>query len=267
MPVALTVAGSDCSSGAGLQADLKTFTAHGVYGLTAVTCVVAEVPGAVTRIQAVEPDVLAEQLRLLLETFPIAALKTGMLFSAAHIQATADALIRHPRERRPHLVIDPVMVATSGDPLIEDDAVEAYRQLLFPLGGLLTPNLDEAAVLLGRPPAQRDELPAAAQDLAALTRCPVLLKGGHLAGETATDVLAFPPDHPDAAHGPRAFSAPYIAGANTHGTGCTYSAAIASQLALGKPLVEAVATAKNYVTRAIQRTLRWGDVEALNHFL
>ena len=144
-PVALTVAGSDNSAGAGIQADLKTFTAHGVYGLTAVTCVVAEVPGHVAAVQAMSPEIVQQQIELSLDAFPVAAMKTGMLWSRAII----DVLTQLGRPLPP-LVVDPVMVASSGDRLLEPDAVAAYRERLFPLAALVTPNLDEARVLLGR---------------------------------------------------------------------------------------------------------------------
>lgn len=261
VPAALTIAGSDCSSGAGLQADLKTFTAHGVYGLTAVTCVVAEVPGKVTRIQAVETDVLAEQLRLLLGAFPVAAVKTGMLYSREIIEAVAEALAA--LKQRPALVVDPVMVATSGDPLLQRDAVEAYERLLFPVATLITPNMDEAAVLLGRKITRPEHLHSAADVLRAKYGCAVLLKGGHLRGREAIDVL----------RDDRGFAemrAPFVPGVSTHGTGCTFSAAIAAALACGKPLREAVRSGKRYVTRAIAQSFRWGRgaarVDALNHF-
>lgn len=260
-PVALTIAGSDCSAGAGLQADLKTFTAHGVYGLTAVTCVVAEVPGKVTRIQPVETANLEDQIRLLLAAFPVAAVKTGMLYSAEIITLVAD--IFRSLKKRPLLVVDPVMVATSGDALVKDDAVEAYERLLFPLAALITPNMDEAAVLLGKPISRPEQLKPAADVLRMKYGCPVLLKGGHLRGETAVDVLR------DTA-GFTEHRAPFVPGVSTHGTGCTFSAAIAAGLACGLDLRAAVKRGKRYVTRSIARSFRWGrgrtKVDALNHF-
>jgi hydroxymethylpyrimidine/phosphomethylpyrimidine kinase len=262
-PVALTVAGSDCSSGAGLQADLKTFSAFGVYGLTAVTCVVAEIPGKVTRIQPVPRPVLEEQLRLLLSGFPVAAVKTGMLFSRPLIEAVAAALTTLEDGRRPVLVVDPVMVATSGDPLLQRSAVRAFERQLFPLAAVITPNLDEAAVLLGKEVKSVRELEPAARWLRDRYGCAVLLKGGHLQGKTAVDVLAD-------GEGILRLEAPFVRGVATHGTGCTYSAAIASGLASGNPLREAVATAKEYVSAAIAQPFRWGRgdqrIDALNHF-
>ena len=260
-PVALTIAGSDCSAGAGLQADLKTFSAHGVYGLTAVTCVVAEVPGKVTRIQPVDLANLEDQLRLLFAAFPVAAVKTGMLYSAEVIALVARTITS--LKKRPHLVVDPVMVATSGDALVKDDAVAAYERLLFPLAALITPNLDEAAVLLGNKITRREHLRPAADALRTRYGCAVLLKGGHLRGEEAVDVLR------DAA-GFAEYRAPFVPGISTHGTGCTFSAAITAGLASGKSLRQAVAAGKKYVTRAIAQSFRWGRgrnrVDALNHF-
>ena len=260
-PVALTIAGSDCSAGAGLQADLKTFSAHGVYGLTAVTCVVAEVPGIVTRIQAVDAATFADQLRLLLEAFPVAAVKTGMLYSREIIELTAAAL--GSLKVRPKLVIDPVMVATSGDALVRDDAVDAYIRLLFPMADLITPNMDEASVLLGQRITRTSQLHAAADVLRSKYGCPVLIKGGHLKGAEALDVLR------DAA-GFAEYRAPFVPGVSTHGTGCTFSAAIAAGLATGRSLREAVKAGKRYVTRAIGQSFRWGSgrkrIDALNHF-
>ena len=260
-PVALTIAGSDCSAGAGLQADLKTFSAHGVYGLTAVTCVVAEVPGKVTHIQPVELANLEDQLRLLLAAFPVAAVKTGMLYSAEVIALVARTFTS--LKKRPPLVVDPVMVATSGDALVKDDAVAAYERLLFPLAALITPNLDEAAVLLGRKITRPEQLRPAADALRSRYGCAVLLKGGHLRGEEALDVLR------DAA-GFAEYRAPFVPGISTHGTGCTFSAAIAAGFAHGKSLRQAVASGKKYVTRAIAQSFRWGRgknrVVALNHF-
>ncbi len=258
-PVALSIAGSDCSAGAGLQADLKAFAAHGVYGLTAVTCVVAEVPGRVTRIQAVDADVVAEQISLLLAAFPVAVVKTGMLWSAAIIRHVAATFAALPAETRPQLVVDPVMVATSGDALVEDDAVAAYREHLFPLADLVTPNMDEASVLLGERITAEDQLMDAAARLATCCGAPVLLKGGHLATDTALDV--FQPRTGE----PEVFTAPFFRGVSTHGTGCTYSAAIAAGLARGVPLPEAIRSAKAHVTRAIGSICRWGAVDALNH--
>lgn len=258
--VALTIAGSDCSAGAGLQADLKTFSALGVFGVTAVTCVVAEVPGKVTRIDPVDASNVREQIALLLGSFPIGAIKTGLLYSAEIVEAVATLLANRPRNIP--LIVDPVMIATSGDALLQPAAVESYCARLFPQATLVTPNLDEAAALLGRPVRELAEMKAAGNELARKFGTRFLLKGGHLTGQHATDLLC---DGKAASE----FSAPFVAGVSTHGTGCTYSAAIAARLALGDGLEDAITRAKAFVSAAIRGHFSWqtasGKVQALNH--
>ena len=256
--VALTIAGSDSSAGAGLQADLKTFLTLGVYGLSAVTCVVAEVPGKVTRLAAVDPAMVREQIELLLASFPIRAIKTGLLFSTEIVEIVADILAE--RARKIPLVIDPVMVATSGDRLLETAAIDAYRTRLFPLATLVTPNMAEAAALIGRPVRTLEEMRLAVRRMQSDYGTQILLKGGHLGGRAAIDLLFD-------GRAITEFSAPFIGGVATHGTGCTYSAAIAAGLAGGAPLQEAIARAKKFVSRAIAEHFVWGDVQALNHGL
>jgi hydroxymethylpyrimidine/phosphomethylpyrimidine kinase len=256
IPVALTIAGSDCSAGAGAQADLKTFSACGVYGLTALTCVVAETPGRVLRIDAIDPAMVVAQIDLLLEEFPVAAVKTGMLYSAEIVSRVAATL----RGRGVPVVVDPVMVATSGDLLLEHEAVDVYEHELFPLAAVITPNLDEAATLLGEPIRDIPTMREAGRRLLEKYRVPVLLKGGHLGGDTALDLL-FAPDG-----GVTEFSAPFSHGVQTHGTGCTYAAAITAAIARGLSLVDAVREAKEFVTRAIAQHFAWqrGGHEALH---
>ncbi len=256
-PVALTIAGSDSSAGAGIQADLKTFSALGVYGLTAVTCVVAETPGRVSKIEPVSASLVREQIEVLLRGFPVAAIKTGLLFSAEIIREIASALREH---RSIPLVIDPVMVATSGDPLLQEDAIGIYERELFPRAALITPNLDEAARLLDKPIGDLRGMRKAGEILANKYGVSVLLKGGHLTGDQATDLLFLNGNVIE-------FSAPFSRGIATHGTGCTYSAAIAAGLATGLPLEEAVRRAKNFVSAAIAQHHGWGDIHALNHSL
>ncbi len=260
-PIALTIAGSDCSAGAGLQADLKTFSALGVYGLTAVTCVVAEVPGNVGRIQAIEAANVREQLELLLANFPVAAVKTGLLLSPALVELVAE-IFSAPAARKIPLVVDPVMVATSGDVLLEPEAVAIYRARLFPLATLVTPNMAEAAALTGLPVRNFAEMRMAGKKLQAEFGPKFLLKGGHLGGAAAIDLLF------DGAEVTQ-FSAPYVAGVTTHGTGCTYSAAITAGLAHGLALPDAIARAKEFVSRAIAAHFTWsnslGEIHALNH--
>jgi hydroxymethylpyrimidine/phosphomethylpyrimidine kinase len=260
--VAVSVAGSDNSGGAGIQADLKTFTHFKVYGVTVVTCVVAEVPGKVLSIQPVEPGVIRDQLEVSLSYFPVGSIKTGMLYDRINIDLFCDAYEGIPN-RRPFLVVDPVMIASSGDSLIEPDAVERYKARLFSLANLVTPNLDEAAVVLGRKLNSISEMREAAFRLYEKYRVPFLLKGGHLRTNAATDLLIN-------SDGLKEFSEPYIHGLSTHGTGCTYSAAIAANMALGLTLYDAVSRAKKYVTHAIADSFRWastsGDICALRHF-
>ncbi len=257
-PVALSIAGSDCSAGAGIQADLKSFSAHGVFGLTAVTCVVAEVPGEVGSIVPVPPDVLGEQLELLGNAFPIAAIKTGMLYSSDHVRVVIDWL--NSRDPLPPVVIDPVMIATTGDSLLKDEALDVYTQELLPLATIITPNLDEAVALAGEPIKALADLERVAIGLTARFGTHVLAKGGHLASDTATDILAAPDGET------QEFCARFIPGVNTHGTGCTYSAAIAAGLADGSNLIAAVDAAKRFVSSAIHDYFRWQDTDALNHF-
>lgn len=255
-PVVLTIAGSDNSCGAGAQADLKAITALGGYAQTAVTCVVAEVPGRVEAIQPVRPDIVAAQIRLSFDAFPVAAVKTGMLFSTAIIRAVASTLAG--LKKIPPLVVDPVMVASSGDPLLKKTAVKAYRDLLFPLATLVTPNLDELRILSGMPCRNLDEIQKAGAMLVTRHGCAFLLKGGHLNKKMATDILA-------TRDGFQSFVAPFCRKIDAHGTGCTFSAAIATFLASGLPLSESVRYAKKYITRAIEEHLRWKRTTALEH--
>jgi len=266
LPVALTIAGSDNSAGAGAQADLKTMSALGVYGITAITCIVAEVPGKVSRIQPVEAAIVAEQIRLSWEAFPVAALKTGMLFSPEIIETVCDEIQTHMAENqpRPFLVVDPVMVASSGDALLSRNAVQTYCERLFPLADLITPNLDEASTLLGRKIGTLTEMRAVGAELVQRFGTALLLKGGHLRDREAVDLLF---EKSGLVH---EFSAPFVRDVETHGTGCAYSAAITAHLARGATLVESVSRAKEFVTTAVKNHLRWqranGRTDALHHF-
>lgn len=258
---ALTIAGSDNSAGAGIQADLKTFSHFGVYGLTAVTCVVAEVPGHVSAIQAMTPEMVANQMRLSLMNFSIGAIKTGMLYSKEIIEAVVEVLREHGQGVP--LVVDPVMVATSGDSLLLNDAIEAYRTQLLPMATLITPNLDEAAVLWGQGKIQSvEEMEIAGKALGARFETAILMKGGHLPGGSAVDLLI---------RGKQVwnYEALFVRDVMTHGTGCTYSAAIAANLGLGLALPEAVEKAKKYISEAIRQSFSWNPASplmALNHF-
>jgi hydroxymethylpyrimidine/phosphomethylpyrimidine kinase len=265
VPIALSVAGSDSSAGAGIQADLKTFSALGVYGLTAVTCIVAEIPGKVSWIEPVSSKVVREQIEVLARSFQIAAIKTGLLCSAEIISAVAKAMrdIDKMFASRIPLVIDPVFVATSGDPLLEPLAIETYEKELFPLASLITPNLDEAGRLLGAEIKDRQSMRIAGKKLEKKFGTAILLKGGHLVGDRAVDLLF-------ANRKVLEFSAPKAFGVATHGTGCAYSAAITASLAKGLSLEKAISEAKKFVTDSIARHFQWtshfgGTVQALRH--
>ena len=266
-PVALTIAGSDSSAGAGIQADLKTFSSLGVYGLTAVTCVAAEIPGKISRIEPISADLVREQITILCRNFPITAAKTGLLYTAEIVETVARAiadLLANSATRFP-LVIDPVITATSGDRLLESSAIELYESKLFPLATLITPNVDEAAKLLGQKIQDRQSMEKAARALAGKYRVSILLKGGHLAGSSAIDLLF-------AGGKITEFAAPFVRGVATHGTGCTYSAAITAGLASGLSLEKAIGRAKKFVTASIAQYFRWRsrfgkDLDALKHSL
>ena len=254
VPVALTIAGSDSSAGAGIQADLKTFSALGVYGLTAVTCVVAEIPGKVSRIEQVSARMVRGQIEVLTKNFQIGAIKTGLLCSAEIVSTVAKAMrsINGLRGRRTPLVVDPVMIASSGDRLLKPAAIDVYEDQLFPLATLITPNLDEASLLIGTKIKDREQMEKATKDLASKYRATILLKGGHLRGDNAIDLLFHKNKLTE-------FSARFVRGIATHGTGCTYSAAIAAGLASGLPLEKAIRRAKKFVTKSIVRHFRWKD--------
>lgn len=241
LPVALTIAGSDCSAGAGIQADLKTFQHFLVHGLTAITCVVSETANIVRAVHPVPVEIVRDQVTLMLESFPVAALKTGMLFSAAHVTAIAEILRHHPQVS---LVVDPVMIASTGAPLLEPDAMVAYHELLLPLACVITPNLPEAEALLGESIPDEDALESAARRLSEKYGTAILLKGGHLDGPLCIDLLV----HLDEVH---RFSAQRIPVAGSHGTGCTLSAAITAALALGKTLPQSVEMAKHYLGQTL----------------
>jgi len=239
--VVLTVAGSDSGGGAGIQADLRTFAAHGVHGTSAITAVTAQNSVAVLDWVALEPRMVVAQMEAVASDMDVAAVKTGMLATAAIVSAVAGAI---ERLRLPLVVVDPVMVAKSGDRLLDRDAETAYRERLLPLATVVTPNLPEAEALLGRPVRTLVEMREAARALRAMGPRAVVVKGGHLEGD-AVDVFWDGERLED-------LPAPRIDTRNTHGTGCTYSAAIAARLALGEPRLDAVRGAKAYLTEAIR---------------
>lgn len=248
-PIALTIAGSDCGGGAGIQADLKMFTALCVHGTTAVTCITAQNPAGILGVQAVRPQLLKQQLKAIFDELPPTAAKTGMLYSEPLIRVIARFWDKYPSVP---LVVDPVMVATSGAVLLEPAAMRALQEQLLPRATLLTPNLDEAALLVGRELKTPEDLRVAARELHARFGCAVLVKGGHLRGMTeAMDVFC---------DGSQEWLllAPFIRGVSTHGTGCMYAAAITARIALGDSLGVAVRRAKEAITRAIVRSYRIG---------
>jgi hydroxymethylpyrimidine/phosphomethylpyrimidine kinase len=239
--VALTIAGSDSGGGAGIQADLRTFAAHGLHGASAITAVTAQNTVAVVDYVALEPRMVVAQIEAVASDMPVAAVKTGMLANRPIVEAVAEAVARL---RLPHLVVDPVMVAKSGDRLLDLAGAAACRERLFPLAEVVTPNLAEAEALLGRPVRSVEAMAQAARDLRALGPRTVLVKGGHLEGNPV-DVF-FDGQRTEELGGPR------IATRNTHGTGCTLSAAIAARLALGQEPLEAARGAKAYLTEALR---------------
>jgi hydroxymethylpyrimidine/phosphomethylpyrimidine kinase len=242
IPVAMTIAGSDPSGGAGIQADLKTFAAFGVYGCSVITALTAQNTRGVKAVEVISPAFVRAQMSAVMTDIRINAIKTGMLANADLIAAVQRALMSAPQLP---LVLDPVMVATSGHALLAPDAVEALRRLLLPRATLVTPNIPEAAKLLGEAEAQSvGQMTAQAQALRALGCRAVLLKGGHGTGRTASDVLV-------TADGATLIEKPRLDTASTHGTGCTLSAAITSLLALGVPLELACTRAKDYVWQAM----------------
>jgi hydroxymethylpyrimidine/phosphomethylpyrimidine kinase len=291
-PVALTIAGSDSGGGAGIQADLKTFAACGVHGTSVIACLTAQNPARVLGIEPCPPEMVRRQLEAIFQELPPAAIKTGMLFSAENVRLVADFLERlkkncsHaaegssfeglkiaqrfsagltnasnqvPQGRRnlPPLVVDPVILSTSGTKLLEPRALKILRDRLLPLAALVTPNLAEAQILSGHKISSVEEMDLATRKIHSQFGCAVLLKGGHLRGESqATDIFFDGKTN-------LVLRAPFVKGIRTHGTGCVYSAAICAGLALGKTLPQAVQTAKRFITRAILKSYRIGHHFAL----
>lgn len=253
-PVVLTIAGSDSGGGAGIQADLKTFEALGVFGTTAITCVTAQNPDAVTGIEALSTVLVKRQIRSVTEGFPVAAIKTGMLYSASIIRAVARMLEDLPGIP---VVVDPVMVATSGARLLREDAMMALRTRLLPLATVVTPNLHELEILAGTRIRTLAALESAALAVAARYRIACAAKGGHLEGKNVVDVLAV---------GERLwrFPGPRIRVRQTHGTGCTFSAALAAGLSRGLTLKKAMSEAKRFVAGALSHPRVTGRHTPLN---
>jgi hydroxymethylpyrimidine/phosphomethylpyrimidine kinase len=257
-PVALTIAGSDSSGGAGIQADLKTFAALGVHGASAIACLTAQNPRRVLGVEPCSPGILRRQIEAVFEEMPPAAVKTGMLFSAENVRVVAEFFGARAARRRVPLVVDPVMVATSGAPLLQRKAMSVMTEKLLPFATLVTPNLYEAEILIGRNLVSVEDLRAAARQIRASFGCAALVKGGHLrGGREAVDIFFD-------GRTELLLSAPFIKGVRTHGTGCTYSAAIAGHLARGSNLPQAVKRAKQFITRAIAGSYCIGKHSALN---
>jgi hydroxymethylpyrimidine/phosphomethylpyrimidine kinase len=248
LPVALTIAGSDSGGGAGIQADLKTFAALGVHGTSAVTAITAQNTLGVAGILELPPALVAAQIEAVMLDLGAQAAKTGMLSSAEIIEVVAKAIARFEIG---NLVVDPVMVAKGGARLLRDDAVDALRRRLLPLAAVVTPNLPEAEVLLGRLIRTLDERRQAARDLVGLGARAAVVKGGHTDEEQAIDHYF---DGTELVE----LKSPRIATANTHGSGCVFSAAIAAELARGRDSLAAVLLAKEFITRAIERSLEVG---------
>ena len=256
VPVALTIAGSDSGAGAGIQADLKTFAAFQVYGVSAITAITAQNTLGISAVQPVDPALVAAQIDAVVADPGVDAVKVGMLANAGIVEAVADRLRHH---RLAMVVVDPVIAAKDGSRLLSDDALDALRCLLLPLALVITPNAHEAEVLTGQKVTTMAEARSAAQAIVAFAPRYVIITGGHF-GVDATDLLYDGAEYTE-------FSAPRLATPNTHGAGCTYSSAVAAGLAKGLPMMEAVQTAKEYVHRAMEAAFPLGAGHGpLHHF-
>jgi hydroxymethylpyrimidine/phosphomethylpyrimidine kinase len=242
-PRLLTIAGSDSSGGAGIQADLKTFSALGCYGMSAITALTAQNTTGVRAIHAIPPQMLRDQIDAVIEDIGVDAVKIGMLHAREIVQVVADAIDRHQLRQ---VVLDPVMIATSGAVLIENEAVQALVQQLFPRVQLITPNLDEAGFLVGHTLKNESDMESASDQLLGLGAQAVLIKGGHLSGDTVADLFANRQGRKWWLRAPR------IPSLNTHGTGCTLSSAISAHLALGDPIEKAIEKSHAYIRQALQ---------------
>ena len=254
-PVALTIAGSDSGGGAGIQADLKTFAAFGVHGASAISCLTAQNPRRVLAVESTPAKMLRQQIVAVFQELRPAAVKTGMLLSAENVRAVARFL---KSRRRPSLVVDPVTVSTSGTRLLTPAGIRVLQERLLPLATLVTPNLPEAEILTGERIASVESMRAAARMIHTRFGCAALVKGGHLRGMPEAVDIFFD------GRTELLLTAPFIKGVRTHGTGCTYSAAITAGLALGHDLPRAVGLAKNYITQAIAGGYRVGKHFTLN---
>lgn len=255
-PIAMTIAGSDSGGGAGIQADLKTFSALGVYGASTLTAITAQNTVAVTAVHELPTEIIAAQIEAVVTDIGVDAVKTGMLSSSAIVETVAQELQRHGIR---NLVVDPVMVAKSGDPLLQQEAVDSLKTLLVPLAALVTPNVPEAETLTGLKIEGGEDMREAARQIVAMGARAVVVKGGHLSGP-ATDLLYDGIEFSE-------FTSERFDTANTHGTGCTFASAAAAGLAQGKSVLDAVAQAKAYVTEAIRNSYPLGHGHGpVHHF-
>lgn len=256
-PVSLTIAGSDSGGGAGIQADLKTFSSLSVFGTSAITCTTAQNPDGVLSVQDLDPTHIQEQIRQVLSYFDVRSIKTGMLFSETIIRAVADVL-----EGQLHIpiVVDPVMVATSGANLLQEAARQVMMERIFPLAAIITPNLDEAEVLLGQRAVDLRAMIESAQLLVRRFEKPILLKGGHLEGDTITDVLAMPGGNY------QTFDSKKVDGVNSHGSGCSLASAIAAEIAKGCDVPLAVEHAHQFLQCSFRNPISLKNTQFLNHF-
>ena len=255
LPSALTIAGSDSGGGAGIQADLKTFAALRVHGTCAITCITAQNPKTVLSVQPTPVETVRDQIKAVFSELPPRAIKTGMLFSAAIIQCVVESI----RSRKVPLIVDPVMISTSGARLLRPDAISALEQDLLPIANLATPNLSELEFLLQTRITTPEQLRSAAREFYARYDCAVLAKGGHLRGPEVVDFYFD-------GRNELMLAAPRVTGISTHGTGCTYSAAITAYCALGRPMQEAVIAARQFIARAIAAIYRSGRHFVLDSF-
>jgi hydroxymethylpyrimidine/phosphomethylpyrimidine kinase len=260
-PVALSIAGSDSGGGAGIQADLKTFAALGVHGTTAITCLTAQNPAGVLGVQAAKPEMVRLQIEAVFAELPPVAVKTGMLYSKEIIRVVADFFKAEKKKTRgAKLIVDPVMIATSGAALLKSSAMKCLQEELFPLADLITPNLDEAQALVERDLSTVEDLRLAAKLLFDKYGCAALVKGGHLKDMLEAVDCFYDGDQE------LLLTSPFVKGVSTHGTGCTYSAAIAGYMALGCSLAYAAELAKNYISQAIAESIPVKRHTVLNHF-
>ena len=260
-PVVLTIAGSDSGGGAGIQADIKTMSALGVFATSVITAVTVQNTMGVSGIYDVPCNIVADQIEAVLSDFPVKAIKIGMINQPDLVEIIANAIKKYQIK---NVVLDPVMVATSGSKLMQNATVEKIKKELFPLSTVVTPNLHEASVLLGYEINNEKEMASAAEKLASFGGKSVLIKGGHLSGKKVTDILYLSDEKIT-----KAFSSPKIRTKNLHGTGCTLSSAIAVVLALGESIIESVELAKIYITFAIEmgKNISIGNGNgAVNHF-